>query len=102
MLGSLPLLLFGLWTGVWIDRLDRRKLLIGSQTAAILIVSFGIQPISALAIGFMADRIGTTNAMLLCGIALIVSALLMLGLRPGLRFWEAPRASEPVIASEAH
>ncbi|MBP7687978.1 MAG: MFS transporter [Thermoflexales bacterium] len=37
MLGSLPMLLFGLWAGVWIDRLDRRKILIGSQTAAMLL-----------------------------------------------------------------
>ena len=74
----------------------------GRLLATYLIVSFGIQPISALVIGFMADRIGTTNAMLLCGSALIVSALLMLALRPGLRFWEAPRATERVIASEAH
>lgn len=37
MLGSLPLLLFGLWAGVWIDRLDRRKILIASQSAAMLL-----------------------------------------------------------------
>ncbi len=36
-LGSLPLLIFGLVAGVWIDRLDRRKILIGSQTAAMLL-----------------------------------------------------------------
>ena len=37
MLGSLPLLLFGLWAGVWIDRLDRRKILIVSQSSAMLL-----------------------------------------------------------------
>ncbi|MBI5565066.1 MAG: MFS transporter [Chloroflexi bacterium] len=37
MLGSLPLLLFGLVAGVWIDRLDRRRILIGSQAAAMLL-----------------------------------------------------------------
>ncbi len=36
-LGSLPLLIFGLFAGVWVDRLDRRKILIGSQTAAMLL-----------------------------------------------------------------
>jgi len=74
----------------------------GRLLATYLIVSFGIQPISALAIGFMADRIGTTNAMLICGVALIICALLMLALRPGLRFWEAPRASERAMTSAAH
>ena len=37
MLGSLPLLLFGLWAGVWVDRLDRRKILIVSQSSAMLL-----------------------------------------------------------------
>jgi predicted MFS family arabinose efflux permease len=36
-LGTLPLLLFGLFAGVWVDRLDRRKILIGSQTVAMLL-----------------------------------------------------------------
>ena len=37
MLGSLPLLLFGLWAGVWVDRFDRRKILIGTQAAAMIL-----------------------------------------------------------------
>jgi len=37
MLSTLPILLFGPMTGVWADRLDRRKLLIGSQTVAMLL-----------------------------------------------------------------
>jgi len=37
MLGSLPMLLFGLWAGVWVDRLDRRKILVASQSAAMLL-----------------------------------------------------------------
>jgi MFS family permease len=74
----------------------------GRLLAAYLIVSFGIQPISALVIGFLAERLGTTNVMLLCGMALIVCAALMLALRPGLRFWEAPRAGEPAVAHESH
>ena len=64
----------------------------GRLLATYIIVSFGIQPISSLVIGFVADRVGTPNAMLISGAALIISALLMLALRPGLRFWEAPRA----------
>jgi MFS family permease len=41
MLGSLPVLLLGPWAGVWADRLDRRKLLIATQVAAMLL-AFGL------------------------------------------------------------
>jgi MFS family permease len=37
MLGTLPILLLGPGAGVWADRLDRRKLLIASQTGAMLL-----------------------------------------------------------------
>lgn len=37
MLGTLPILLFGLWIGVWADRIDRRKLLIGAQLGAMVL-----------------------------------------------------------------
>ncbi len=37
MLGTLPILLFGPWAGAWADRLDRRKLLIGTQAVAMLL-----------------------------------------------------------------
>ena len=37
MLNALPLLLFGLYAGVWVDRVDRRRLLIGTQVSAMLL-----------------------------------------------------------------
>lgn len=37
MLGTLPILILGPWAGVWADRLDRRKLLIGTQVAAMIL-----------------------------------------------------------------
>jgi MFS family permease len=37
MLGTLPILLFGPWAGVWADRLDRRKLLVATQVTAMLL-----------------------------------------------------------------
>jgi len=37
MLNALPLLLFSLYAGVWVDRLDRRKLLIVTQAASMLL-----------------------------------------------------------------
>ena len=37
MVNALPLLLFGLWTGVMADRFDRRKVLIVTSTVAMLL-----------------------------------------------------------------
>jgi MFS family permease len=37
MLNSLPILLFGAYAGVWIDRIDRRRLLIGAQVVAMIL-----------------------------------------------------------------
>ncbi len=37
MLGLLPTLLLGPWTGVWADRLDRRRVLIGTQVSAMVL-----------------------------------------------------------------
>lgn len=37
MMGSLPLLLLGPWTGVWADRLERRRVLLVTQTLAMLL-----------------------------------------------------------------
>src|SRR5574341_413288 len=37
MFSSLPLLVLGPWAGAWADRLDRRKLLIATQSAAMLL-----------------------------------------------------------------
>jgi len=37
MLGTLPILLLGLWAGAWADRFDRRKLLIGTQIGAMVL-----------------------------------------------------------------
>src|SRR5438477_12400231 len=37
MLGMLPFLLLGPWVSVWADRLDRRRLLIGTQISSLLL-----------------------------------------------------------------
>ncbi len=37
MLSSLPILILGPWAGVWADRLDRRRVLIGTQITAMLL-----------------------------------------------------------------
>jgi MFS family permease len=40
MLGSIPMLLFGAFAGVWADRLDRRKVLIWAQITSMLLAFF--------------------------------------------------------------
>src|SRR5215470_1005455 len=37
MLSMLPFLVLGPWAGVWADRLDRRRFLIGSQASAMVL-----------------------------------------------------------------
>ncbi len=37
MIGSLPLLILSPWTGVWADRLNRRRVLVATQTLAMLL-----------------------------------------------------------------
>src|SRR5258705_9813220 len=37
MLNALPLLFFGIYAGVWVDRIDRRKLLIATQVASMIL-----------------------------------------------------------------
>lgn len=66
----------------------------GRLLSAYIIVSFGIQPIAALFIGFVANRFGTANAILFNGLAMISGGLLMLTLRSELRRWEAPRPAD--------
>lgn len=62
-----------------------------------LMISFGTQPLAALAVGYSAEHFGVPKAVQLNGLALIVFASLML-LRPVVRRWDmvAPRAATPV------
>ena len=68
----------------------------GRLLSAFIIVSFGIQPIAALFVGFMANHFGTPAAILINGTAMIIAATLMITLRRELRHWEAPRPSDTV------
>jgi MFS family permease len=65
----------------------------GRLLSAFIIVSFGIQPIAALVIGFFASRLGIANAILIDGIAIVIGALAILTLRPELRSWLGPEIS---------
>ncbi len=52
-----------------------------------LMLSFGLQPISSVWVGWLAEHIGTPNTILVNGVSMFTIALLML-LRPGLTTWE--------------
>jgi MFS family permease len=52
-------------------------------------ISFGMQPIAALLIGFSAEHFGVQAAIQINTTLLVISACLMFAFRPGLRDWEA-------------
>ncbi len=68
MLGALPNLLFGPWASAWGDRLDRRRLLIFTQVAAMLLAC-------ALAILVQTGLVQLWHVHLLAALLGIVSAL---------------------------
>src|SRR5207248_3206454 len=51
-------------------------------------ISFGMQPIASLLIGFSAQTLGTPTAILINGLAMVGGAVLMILLRGELRSWE--------------
>ncbi len=63
-----------------------------------VMVSFGMQPIASLLIGYSASALGTPVAIRINGIGLILGGLAVLLLRSDLRQWEANRA---VAAAES-
>jgi hypothetical protein len=73
----------------------------GRLLSAYLIVSFGIQPLAALIIGFFAARLGIAGAILIDGLTIIASASLLLILRPALRSWIAPHAVDEAEPDQA-
>jgi MFS family permease len=73
----------------------------GRLLSAYIIVSFGIQPLAALFIGFCASRLGIAGAIMIDGIAIILGATLLLTLRPALRSWIAPHPSDEGSSNKA-
>jgi MFS family permease len=63
-------------------------------------LTFGLQPISSLAIGYSAEYLGTQNTILISAISLFSGAALMFGFRKGLRQWELKPAVEPILSSK--
>jgi predicted MFS family arabinose efflux permease len=72
----------------------------GRLLSAFIIVSFGIQPIAALVIGFFASRFGVSNAILIDGIAIVIGAFAILIVRPELGRWLGPETSAPAAETD--
>jgi hypothetical protein len=63
-------------------------------------VSFGLQPVSSLLIGYAAEVVGTQTIILVNAICLVVGGALMLFLRKGLLQWELKPMVEPILSSQ--
>lgn len=78
---------------------DMRARLVG----LFVMVSFGMQPLAALYIGYTAQFFGVSTAILLNGILLLGGSALVLFLRVPLRSWNSsghPVSPAPAVASE--
>jgi MFS family permease len=63
-------------------------------------VSFGMQPLSSLLIGFSAERLGTPLAVRLNGLLLIAGVMILLGARVELRRWEMSRPQATPLSAD--
>jgi MFS family permease len=63
-------------------------------------ISFGIQPIATLFVGFTAEHVGVPMAMLINGALLVVFTLALLAFRSGWRKWEVGWPSAPPQAAQ--
>ncbi len=66
--------------------------------STLLMVTFGIQPVASLLIGVSADHLGTSLAIRVNGVLMVVGTILLLVIRPKLREWEA--SHQPGIAQD--
>jgi MFS family permease len=62
-------------------------------------VSFGLQPLSSLFIGYAAEVVGTQTIIMFNALCLAAAAVLMLTLRQGLLQWELKPAVEPILSA---
>ena len=93
----LPVLLFGMWGGVLVDRLDRRRLLLGTQAALALTLG-GSTPIGGAVAGFVSEAWGARAGLAMGGVA---AFLVGLPYARGLRESPGGPAKTPEVRSEA-
>jgi MFS family permease len=63
-------------------------------------VSFGLQPISSLFIGYAAETVGAQTIIMVNAICLVAGGVLMLALRKGLVQWELKPMVESILSSQ--
>jgi hypothetical protein len=63
-------------------------------------ITFGLQPLASIAIGYSAEHLGTQNAILINSLCLFTGAGLMFFFRKGLRAWELAPTVEPILSSK--
>ncbi|HNB42003.1 MAG TPA: MFS transporter, partial [Anaerolineales bacterium] len=63
-------------------------------------VSFGLQPLSSLIIGYAAETFGTQTIIMINAACLTLGGILMLMLRKGLIQWELKPMVEPILSSQ--
>jgi MFS family permease len=77
-----------LTTGLGVMQLLAPANMRGRIVSLFTMVSFGLQPLASLFIGFSAEKIGTQTAILVNSICLLLLAGLLILFRNGLRTWE--------------
>jgi MFS family permease len=63
-------------------------------------LTFGLQPLSALLIGYAAEFLGAQTVIMINAICLMTGAALMLIFRDGLRQWELKPLVEPILSEK--
>jgi MFS family permease len=63
-------------------------------------ITFGLQPLASLVIGYSAELISTRTAILINALCLFTGAMLMLFFRNGLRQWELHPVVHPIVSSK--
>jgi MFS family permease len=87
-----------LTTGLGVIQLLAPANMRGRIVSLFTMVSFGLQPLASLFIGFSAEKIGTQTAILINSTSLLVIAGLLMLLRRGLLTWELiPQGEEAPV-----
>lgn len=63
-------------------------------------LTFGLQPLSSLFIGYTAELLGTQTVIMVNSMFLVTGALLMFFFRNGLRQWELKPSVEPILSAK--
>lgn len=95
-LGAPLVLTTGLGVMQLMSPMDMRARIISLFT----MLTFGLQPISSIVIGYSAEILGTQTAILINALCLITGAALMFLFRNGLRAWELQPVTPPILTSK--